>query len=60
MKEEKKLTLASEYDNMKQEREGWLTAAKEASKYTLPSIIPEDTSLTKSKTKNGVKKLTPF
>ena len=55
MKEEKKLTLASEYDNMKQEREGWLTAAKEASKYTLPSIIPEDTSLTKSKTKSSIK-----
>lgn len=53
--EEKQLSLASEYDNMKQEREGWLSAAKEAAKYTLPSIMPEDTTLTKSRTKSSIK-----
>lgn len=52
---EKKGTLCSEYDKMKDEREGWLSAAKEAAKYTLPAIMPDDVSLDKSRTKTSLK-----
>lgn len=54
-KEEKCVTLASEYNKMKNKREQWLTAAKEAAKYTLPAIMPDDTSLSKSRSKSTLK-----
>ena len=38
----KKKTLASEYKNMEQDRETYLTKAKEAAKYTIPSLIKND------------------
>lgn len=37
----KKKTLASEYKNMAQDRETYLTKAKEAAKYTLPSLLKD-------------------
>lgn len=48
-------TLSSEYDKMKTKREEWLTAAKEAARYTIPSIMPEDVELTKKKSKSALK-----
>lgn len=44
-------TIASEYQNLKADREPWIQAAKEAAKYTIPSIAPEDDTSTKSQTK---------
>ena len=38
----KKKTLGSEYQNMKQDREPYLNKAKEAARYTIPSLIKED------------------
>lgn len=38
----KKPTLASEYKNMTQDRETYLSKAKEAAKYTIPSLIKDD------------------
>ena len=38
----KKKTLASEYKNMEQERSTYLSKAKEAAKYTIPSLIKDD------------------
>ena len=38
----KKHTLASEYKNMTQDRETYLSKAKEAAKYTIPSLIKDD------------------
>ena len=52
---EHKRTLRSEYDKMKTEREVWLDAAKTAAKYTIPAIMPEDTTLTKSRYKQTLK-----
>lgn len=42
-----KKTVASEYEKLKADRENWLVAAREAAKYSLPSIAPEsdDTKL---------------
>lgn len=37
-------TLASKYENMKQDREPYLNKAKEAAKYTLPSLLKDDDS----------------
>lgn len=48
-------TLASDYAKLKVQREGWLLAAKEAAKYTIPAIMPDDTTLTKSKYKSSFK-----
>ncbi|MCD7779680.1 MAG: portal protein [Candidatus Gastranaerophilales bacterium] len=47
--EENKKTLQSEYENLKTDREPWLSAAKEAAKYTIPSIMPSDTDITKNR-----------
>lgn len=38
----KKNTLASEYKNMTQDREPYLYKAREAAKYTIPSLIKDD------------------
>ena len=38
----KKRTLASEYEKLKQDREPYLTKAKEAAKYTLPSLLKKN------------------
>ena len=40
----KKKTLASEYKNMEQERETYLTKAKEAARYTIPSLLKDTQS----------------
>lgn len=53
--EEEQRTLASEYKKMKNKREQWLAAAKEAAKYTIPSIMPDDTTLNKSNSKSALK-----
>ena len=39
-----KKTLASEYKNMEKDRETYLTKAKEAAKYTIPSLLKNDNS----------------
>lgn len=39
----RKNTLASEYDSMKRDRQAYLDKAKEAAKYTIPSLITDDT-----------------
>ena len=36
-----KKTLASEYKNMEQDREPYLTKAKEAARYTIPSLLKD-------------------
>ena len=51
--ENQEKTLASEYNDLKEKRESWISAAKEAAKYTLPSIINDDTTVTKSKNKSS-------
>ena len=38
----KKRTLAAEYESLKQDREPYLTKAKEAAKYTIPSLLKKD------------------
>lgn len=53
--ENQEKTLASEYNDLKEKRESWISAAKEAAKYTLPSIINDDTTVTKSKNKSSIK-----
>lgn len=46
----KRRTLAQEYENMKQDRQPYLDKAKEACKYTLPSLIADrDTQKTSKK-----------
>lgn len=45
--ENERTPVNAEYEKMKQDREMWLSAAKEAAKYTLPSIVSDDT-LTKA------------
>lgn len=39
-----KKTLSSEYKNMTQDREPYLTKAKEAAKYTIPSLLKNDST----------------
>lgn len=53
--DEVKKTIASEYEKLKPDREAWIQAAKEAAKYTIPSIAPEVDALT---FKAGTKKKT--
>lgn len=53
--EERKYTLSSEYDRMKPDRESWLNAAIIAAKYTIPAIMPDDTSIDKSRNKTTLK-----
>lgn len=48
-------TLASEYNNMKVKRESWLEAAKQAAKYSIPAVMPEESELTKSRNKSILK-----
>ena len=50
---QEKKTLASEYDKLKADREEWERAGKEAAKYTIPSISPENNDI---KSKNTTKK----
>lgn len=47
--EEYKATLHKEYEDLKNDREPWLAAAKEAAKYTIPSIMPFNTDLQKNR-----------
>ena len=42
IKDYKKPTLATEYSRLKIDREPYLTKAKEAAKYTIPSLLKED------------------
>lgn len=39
-----KVTIASEYDNMKQDRQPYLDKALESAKYTIPSLITDNSS----------------
>lgn len=48
----KRQTLASEYENMKQDRQPYLEKAKLAAKYTIPSLISDNT-----KKYNGIKQI---
>lgn len=50
-----KRTLASEYESMKQDRQPYLDKAREAARYTIPSLINDDTQ----KIKNIKKIVTP-
>ncbi len=43
--EETKNTLQAEYKKLKADREEWLRAGREAAKYTIPSIAPENDDL---------------
>lgn len=43
--EVKKKTVAAEYEKLKADRESWLSAAREAAKYTIPSIAPESSDI---------------
>ena len=43
-----KKTLASEYKTMEQDREPYLNKAKEAAKYTIPSLLKDDNSKTQT------------
>ena len=47
-----RLSLAVQYENARQDREMWLGAAKEAAKYTIPAIMPEDCD-TKTKSRRS-------
>ena len=40
-----KVTIQTEYNRMKTEREPYITAGKESAKYTIPSIAPENTDI---------------
>lgn len=40
---------------MKVKRESWLEAAKQAAKYSIPAVMPEESELTKSRNKSTLK-----
>lgn len=46
----KKRTLASEYRSMEQDRQTYLTKAKEAARYTIPSLLKDNNNGTQVQT----------
>lgn len=55
-KDIKRDILSSEYKDMQTKRESWLEAAKISAKYTIPAIMPDDVSITKSGNSKAVLK----